>query len=116
MNSEKLREQWLAEEAIAVNYHTALIFAVFGSVYILNIVLTTIANGLGKLKTQIYFYGIGACLKIPICLLLREIGIGWHGIVIYNSVILLIFCVCQYIWTNRLLGLLSHKCAEESHD
>ena len=98
---------WLGADAIAVNYGTAIVFALFGSEYILNIVLTTIANGMGELRTQIFFYGIGAVLKIPVCVAMKEIWPSWTVIVLYNCIVLLVFCVYQMFWVKRKLKMLS---------
>ncbi len=94
---------WLQEEAITVDYGTAFIFAFYGSTYILNVVLTTLANGLGKLKTQVVFYGIGSVLKIPAAILLEKVTGRWDTVVLYNAVVLLVFCIFQYFWINRSL-------------
>lgn len=94
---------WLGDKAITVNYITALIFAFYGSTYILNVVLTTIANGIGKLKTQMIFYGIGVVLKIPVILLLANLTRNWVTVMLYNAIVLMIFCVFQYLWINRSL-------------
>lgn len=95
---------WLGDEAIVVNYTTALIFAFYGSIYILNVVLTTIANGMGMLKTQIVFYGIGVVLKIPTIRLLANLTDNWATTILYNAVVLLAFCIFQYFWLNYLLS------------
>lgn len=94
---------WLGDKAITVNYITALIFAFYGSTYILNVVLTTIANGIGKLKTQMIFYGIGVVLKIPVILLLANLTGNWVTVMLYNAIVLMVFCVFQYLWINRSL-------------
>lgn len=91
---------WLGDKAITVNYITALIFAFYGSTYILNVVLTTIANGIGKLKTQMIFYGIGVVLKIPVILLLANLTGNWVTVMLYNAIVLMVFCVFQYLWIN----------------
>lgn len=97
---------WLRKETIAVNYGTALVFACFGGVYIFNVVLTTVANGIGELKTQIAFYGVGALLKIPICMLMKSVANVWVIIVLYNLLILTAFCVYQYFWVNKKISKL----------
>ena len=94
---------WLGDEAIAVNYIVAFIFAGFGSAYIINVVLTTVANGIGSLKSQIVFYGIGAILKIPGTLLLKLVFNHWSIVVLYNIIILIAFCIYQFIWVDRKL-------------
>ena len=94
---------WLRDEAITVHIGTALIFAFYGSVYILNVVLTTIANGIGKLKTQMVFYGIGVLFKIPAVLILKKIVGNWDTVMLYNGIVLLVFSVFQYFWINHWL-------------
>ena len=98
---------WLKENTISVNYITAVIFAFFGGVYIFNIALTTVANGIGELKTQIIFYGLGSFLKIPTILLLKEFFDTWNIIVIYNAVLLFLFCIFQFIWLEKKINTLS---------
>ena len=100
---------WLGDEAITVNYTTALIFAFYGSMYIFNIVLTTVANGMGDLKTQIIFYGASAVLKIPLLFALSKIVEAWSVVMLYNAIALCVFCVFQLIWVERKLKRLSDE-------
>lgn len=100
---------WLGDKAITVNFTTALIFAFYGSVYILNVVLTTIANGMGMLKTQIVFYGIGVVLKIPVMKILDHLIGNWNTVMFYNAVVLLVFCIFQYFWVSYFLSNLQRK-------
>ena len=92
---------WLKEDAIIVEYGVAIAFAVYGGLYIFNIVLTTIANGIGEVRSQIIFYGIGAMLKVPIIYALKNTGLHWSVVVAYTSVVLLVFCIYQFIWINN---------------
>lgn len=92
---------WLKEDAIIVEYGVAIAFAVYGGLYIFNIVLTTIANGIGEVRSQIIFYGIGAMLKVPIIYALKNTGLHWSIVVAYTSVVLLVFCIYQFIWINN---------------
>lgn len=92
---------WLKDDAIIVEYWVATIFAVYGGLYIFNIVLTTIANGIGEVRSQIVFYGIGAILKVPIIFALKNTGLHWSVVVAYTSVVLLVFCIYQFIWMNN---------------
>ncbi len=94
---------WLQEEAIVVNYSTALIFAFFGGTYIFNVVLTVVANGMADLKTQMIFYGIGGVLKFPIIYLLASNYAHWNVVVLYNAIVLVIFCIFQLVWIERKL-------------
>lgn len=96
--SQFIVDIWLGDEAILVFYPTALIFAFYGGLYIFNVVLTTIANGMADLKTQILFYGIGTFLKIPAIYLISTRYNDWAAVVLYNSIILLAFCIFQLAW------------------
>lgn len=100
---------WLGDEAISINYLTGLIFAFFGSVYILNVVLTTVANGMGNLRTQIVFYGIFSVLKIPAIYLLAQNTAGWSIVMLYNAIALAVFCVFQLLWLEKTLKKLSSQ-------
>lgn len=94
---------WLAEEAIQVNYLYATIFAVFGASMIYQCMLSSIANGMGKVKTQVVCYGIGFVLKFAII----HIGIMWTGswivVVLANALITVAYCVAQKIILDRML-------------
>ena len=92
---------WLGDEAIAVSSQIAFIFAFYGGMYIFNVVLTTVANGMADLKTQIIFYGIGTVLKIPAIYLMSQASNNWSVVMVYNSVIFLVFCIFQLIWIER---------------
>lgn len=89
---------WLGDSTIQIKYGYATIFALFGSTYIMNISLTTIANGAGYLKTQLYCYSIGAIFKLPVIYLLKELYDSWIIVVVVNTFILLFFSIVQIIW------------------
>ena len=97
---------WLQDATIVVDITTALYFALFGGVYIFNIALTTVANGMGDLRTQIVFYGIGSVLKVPAVLLLKLQFEHWNVILLYNSFVLLAFCVFQLFWIEKKIKAL----------
>lgn len=92
---------WLGDEAITVSYSTGLVFAFYGSMYILNIVLTTVANGMGDLRTQIVFYGVGTVLKLPGIYVLCAVTDHWHTVVFYNGLVLLAFSIYQVFWVEK---------------
>lgn len=101
---------WLKKDSFTVDYFKAGVFAIFGGLYIFNIVLTTVANSMGELNTQIIFYSVGAVLKIPIIQLLKLIVNDWISVIIYTCIILFIFCVFQFLWVkNRINKLLTSK-------
>lgn len=100
---------WLGEGSIQTDISVSLSFAFFGGIYIVNNVLTTIANGIGDLKSQIVFYGIGAMLKLPVILLLSRLSMNWNILVLYNGGVLFAFCVYQFFWTERKIKNLTEK-------
>ncbi len=92
---------WLGDAAIKVDYTIAIIFASFAGLYVLNIALTTVANGIGNLKSQIVFYGIGALLKIPFAYFLKFNSLGWWYIIAYNACVIALFCMYQTFWVEK---------------
>lgn len=104
-----LLDIWLGDNSITVDIATALIFALFGGVYIFNNALNTIANGMGDLKTQVIVYGIASIIKIPAIWLLKMVIPEWNIIVLYNAVTLIVFCIIQFVYSNILLRKLSSE-------
>ena len=92
---------WLGEETILVSYAIGIIFAFYGSAYIFNVVLTTVANGMGDLRTQIGFYGFFSVLKIPAIYLLSRQYASWSVVILYNAVALCVFCAFQMLWIEK---------------
>ncbi len=92
---------WLGEAAIKVNYTIAVVFASFAGLYVLNIALTTVANGIGNLKSQIVFYGMGALLKIPFTYAIKVSSLDWWYIIAYNACVIAIFCIYQVFWVEK---------------
>ena len=68
-------------------------------------IFSSIANGLGKLKTQSICYGIGAILKIPLAIIIVKWTGTWQGVMIANIVCMLIYCVAEPVVLNRYFKL-----------
>ena len=86
---------WLGDNAIIVDYCTAIIFAIFGVIYSYNILITIVANGIGELKTQFKYYLIGVIIKLPVVLILNYLNFSWLNVIICNIIILVLFCYNQ---------------------
>ena len=95
---------WLGENSIDVNYVYALVFAVLGSIFIWNGVLSSIANGFGKLKVQAICFTIGTILKIPIAIILVNITSSWIGIIIANIIAMIPYCILEPLVLNKFLN------------
>jgi O-antigen/teichoic acid export membrane protein len=98
---------WLGDEAITVNYGYALVYACIGSLMILNGVLSSIANGLGKLKSQVIFYTLGVAIKLPLAYVLVKTTGLWIGVMIANIVAMALYCAVQPFILNKVLKRLN---------
>lgn len=96
---------WLGEKAIQIDYGYALIFAFLGSLMVLNGVVSSFANGVGRLKPQLLCFGIGAILKTPASYFLIRLTDSWIGIIISVDIVLLIYVVVQMIDLNKFLRM-----------
>lgn len=95
---------WLGSNAIQVNYLYAIIFAISGSIFIWNGVISSIANGLGELRVQSIFLTIGAIIKIPIAWALVIILQTWIGVIVANIIAMSLYCIIQPILLNKFLN------------
>lgn len=94
---------WLHEEAIQVNYVYAVIFALYGALMLYQGMLSTITNGMGKMKIQASCYAAGVVVKF----LIIHVGIAWTGswivVVLANALIVLPYCIIQQISLDKIL-------------
>lgn len=95
---------WLRDKTIQINYIYAFIFAISGSIFIWNAVLSSIANGIGQLKPQFILFTFGAIAKIPIAFLINQFYNGWTAVIIANILVMIPYCILQPIWLNRFLN------------
>lgn len=95
---------WLGESTIAVNYSTAIVFAVFGSVMIWSTAITCFVNGLGKLKIQVVFLTWGALIDIPLTYMFAKITASYISICLANIIAFLPYLIVQTIWLVRYLN------------
>ena len=97
---------WLGEETLShIDIRTCVIFAFFASTMIYVSLLSSIANGLGKLKTQSICYGIGAILKVPLSVFLVSYLASWEGVIIANIICMLIYCICEPIVLRKYFNV-----------
>ena len=86
---------WLGDGYLNVNYFYAAMFSLLSGLVMINSVLSSFANGIGKLKTQVIFFGIGALIKIPMAYFLVSLFNSWIGVVIANVITLGLYCAIQ---------------------
>ncbi|MDQ6420676.1 hypothetical protein RB620_14695 [Paenibacillus sp. LHD-117] len=94
---------WLGESTYKVDYIFALIFASYSSLFIWNGVLSSIANGFGRLKVQSVCFTIGVVIKFPLAWLLVDMMNSWIGVVLANVVAMSIYVLFQPVWIKKWL-------------
>lgn len=92
---------WLGNRAIHTNTCYGLILAVFGCLFIWNGVISSIVNGIGKVKLQLLLMSIGAVLNFPVAYLFAMITHSWISIIFANVIALLPYCIIQPIWISH---------------
>ncbi len=108
--SQVLFNIWLAENTIIANRSYALAFASSGALMIFSSCFSSIANGFGKLNTQIICYGIGAFLKVLLAVILVKTIGSWIGVVWANVFAMSVYCVAQPLVINKLLkGIIAEE-------
>lgn len=86
---------WLGNGYIEISIPYCIYFAVFGSLMVFISILSSIANGVGRLKSQAVCFGLGAVLKVPLAILLVHISGSWIGVLISNIVCMGIYCIAE---------------------
>lgn len=94
---------WLGKNSIQVNYLFAVVFAISGSMFIWNGVISSIANGFGRLKVQTICFTIGAVIKIPLAFILVNILNSWIGIILANIISMTMYCIIEPIKLNQYI-------------
>ncbi|MCS5422125.1 MULTISPECIES: lipopolysaccharide biosynthesis protein [Psychrilyobacter] len=94
---------WLGENSIIINYSYAFYFAVNSSLIIYTLAITSIANGIGSLKPQIYCNVIMATMKFPLAYILSFVVGGWGSIILTNIILMTPCVIFQSIMINKTL-------------
>lgn len=103
---------WLGGNAITINYLYAFIFALSGGLYVWHSAITSIVNGIAKLKVQIILLTFGGFINIPIAYLLFYITGNWISVIIANIISLAPYCFLQPYFISKFL----RKKKDENND
>ncbi len=98
---------WLQDNAIQINYFYALGYAMTYILMIFNSVFSNIANGFGRLKSQIIYFSIGVIIKIPLAYFLVKLTGSWFGVPIANFFAMVPYIINQPINIRRLFFKMS---------
>ncbi|ASA23804.1 lipopolysaccharide biosynthesis protein [Paenibacillus donghaensis] len=99
---------WLGDNSITVEINKSLIFALFGSVFIYQSVLSTFACGIGEIKLQLFFYSVGVVFKLFFIVIGMSLFNDWIIVVLSDIVILLPYCFFQFIALKRHFSIMKH--------
>lgn len=97
---QQIMDIWLGKGIIEVNTTTALAFAVFGCVFIMSSMLSTIVCGMARMKTQLVCYTLGVTLKFIVVFLLHDTFWHWNLVVWSNVLVLFPYIIAQIIDLN----------------
>jgi O-antigen/teichoic acid export membrane protein len=92
---------WLMDKTISTSTLNAFVFSVFGFACLFNGVISTISNGLGKLRVISIFMSMGAILKIPAAYLFMQLTENWIAVVLANIVAMLPYCTIQAVYLHK---------------
>lgn len=96
---------WLGDNSIRVSYAYAFAFALFGSIFVLQNILSTFACGIGKLRLQAFFYTIGVIIKILVSYYITKVYPSWIVIVIADILVVFPYCIFQALDLKKRLGV-----------
>lgn len=99
---------WVGKDVILVQNNTAILFALFGGFFIYQSALSTIACGLGKLKTQIICYILAVFIKVFLIYIGNILNLPWIFLIVANMIAILPYCVIQPRIIRKHLGELKN--------
>lgn len=92
---------WLGDQSINVDYGIAFVFAIYGTLMCLRVILANYSNGLCELRIQIIYITLGAIIYIPLSYFFSQILHSYVAIVIANIISILPFCIAQMKWCRE---------------
>ena len=95
----RLLALWLGQARFPVYWPGAFWAAAMGATVIWNSVVSSIANGLGRLGTQMVCFSLGAAGKFALALLLGRQS--WVGVTAATVLVLLPYCLIQHGMLKR---------------
>lgn len=101
---QPLMNIWLGKGYMEISLPYSIYFAVFGSLMIFTSILSSIANGTGRLKSQALCFGFGALLKVPLAILLVSYCESWIGVLISNIICMGIYCIAEPFILRKYLN------------
>ncbi len=100
---------WLREDAPNVNYLYSIIFALFGTSFFCQNIVSTFAMGMNKTRLQAIIYVISFVLKMVILIIFVRKFNSWIFFVLIDFIIFTIYSIVEYIDINRFIKKLAAR-------
>lgn len=97
---QPIMDFWLGTDQVRVNFWTSISFASFGSVFVYCGMLSTIVNGMTRIKLQALCYSFGVIIKFAIVIGLSNVFDRWDLVVWSNVVVMAPYAIAQHIDLN----------------
>lgn len=94
---QPLTDLWLGTQSIALQEGSGIWMAALGAMLIWNSAVSSIANGLGRLRVQMICFPAGAAAKYPLSVLLTGALGSWTGVAAANVLVLLPYCLAETV-------------------
>lgn len=101
---QPLFDLWLGKGVIEVDYKTAFIFLLYGTITIWISIESTVVAGLGLLKTQLWGYSFAVLCKIILVILISKTSDCWSIVIFATAIGLLPYCIIQPLKIRNLLS------------
>lgn len=93
---------WLGNNAIVIKFSYSIVFELLIFISLLINSATCIANGIGRLKTQMFFTVAAAVAKIPLVFLFSKLSDNWITVIVVNCIILIPLLFAQIINLKKM--------------
>lgn len=98
---QPILDLWLGKGQVDVQLTTAISFACFTGLFVYSGMLSTIANGMARMKVQTICFAIGVAAKFVVDFGLYQIFNDWSLVVWSNVIALAPYIICQQIDLNK---------------
>lgn len=103
-------DEWLGKGIVNVEIWTSISFACFTGCFVYCGMLSTVANGMARMKVQSFCFAIGVFAKFAMDLSLYQVFEHWSLIVWSNVAAFLPYIIAQHIDFNRFFKNLLSNC------
>jgi O-antigen/teichoic acid export membrane protein len=103
---------WLHENSFRLDLWRSIAMIAFAAVTMSNMAVSAIANGLGLLRSQVWWFAAAALLKLPVSALFAGVFEDWLAVVLANALVLLPYTIAQLVVLKRFFSRAEGEVAE----